>query len=48
MVLVIMDFYFIMVFMGMVVGEKLIRLFELVIEKKLFIVIFIVLGGVRM
>lgn len=43
-----MDVNFIMGSMGMIVGEKIICLFEWVIEKYLLVVIFIVFGGVCM
>lgn len=46
--LAIMDSNFIMASMGMVVGEKLTRLFELATEKGLPVVIFTASGGARM
>lgn len=47
-VLGVMDFGFMGGSMGLVVGEKLIRLIEKVIEESLFVVIICVFGGVRM
>ncbi|MGT2667685.1 acetyl-CoA carboxylase, carboxyltransferase subunit beta [Streptococcus rifensis] len=46
--LAIMDSHFIMASMGTVVGEKITRLFELAIQKKLPVVIFTASGGARM
>ncbi|MCQ8260198.1 acetyl-CoA carboxylase, carboxyltransferase subunit beta [Streptococcus suis] len=44
----IMDSHFIMASMGMVVGEKITRLFELATEEKLPVVLFTASGGARM
>lgn len=46
--LAIMDSHFIMASMGIVVGEKITRLFELAINERLPVVIFTASGGARM
>lgn len=46
--LFVMDPYFMMGSMGIAVGEKIVRLFELALEKKLAVVGYTVSGGARM
>ncbi|MDO4432356.1 MAG: acetyl-CoA carboxylase, carboxyltransferase subunit beta [Aerococcaceae bacterium] len=44
----VMDSRFIMASMGTIVGEKIVRLFEIAIEKRLPVLLFIASGGARM